>query len=130
MLDSLNWRTPHASHRSLSFILFPQMSTARPTIFHGGSTLRINLCISEITVRRDVAKYLFFVSHGIRIYCLLMTSIRMFYGKLLCNKCNSHGPPKMHNFQSRYMEPKTDYKLLSFSMCVFCTCYSQVHSIL
>ena len=49
MLDSLNWRTSHASHRSLSFILLPQMSTARPTIFHGGSTLRINLCISEFT---------------------------------------------------------------------------------
>ena len=53
MLDSLNWRT---SHRSLTFILLPQTSTARPTIFHGGSTLRVNLCISEITVHKCGAK--------------------------------------------------------------------------
>ena len=105
MLDSLNWRTSHASHRSLSFILLPQMSTARPTIFHGGSTLRINLCISEITVHKDGAKCHFFVSHGsIRIYCLVTTSIRMFYGKLLRNKRNSHGPTKTRRFQSRYTE--------------------------
>ena len=38
MLDSLNWRTSHTTYRSLSFILFPKMSTVRPTIFHGGST--------------------------------------------------------------------------------------------
>ena len=28
----------------------------------------------------------------------------MFYGNLLRNKCNLHGPTKMRRFQSRYME--------------------------
>ena len=52
------------SHRSLSFILLPQISTARSTIFRGGSTLRINICISEITVHKDSSKCHFFASHG------------------------------------------------------------------
>ena len=105
MLDSLNWCTSHISHRSLSFILFPQMSPARPTIFHGGSTLRINLCISERIVHKDGAKCHIFVGHGsIRIYCLVTASIWMFYGKLLRNKCNSQGRPKMRCFQSQYTE--------------------------
>ena len=56
MLDNLNWHTSLASHRSQSFILLPQMSTAKPTIFHGGSTSRINLCISEIFAHKDGAK--------------------------------------------------------------------------
>ena len=105
MLDSLNWCTSHTSHRSLSFILFPQMSPARPTIFHGGSTLRINLCISERIVHKDGAKCHIFVGHGsIQIYCLIMASIWMFYEKLLRNKRNSQGPPKMPCFQSWYTE--------------------------
>ena len=37
------------------------MSTARSTVFHGGSTLRINLCVSEISIHKDGAKYHFFV---------------------------------------------------------------------
>ena len=86
----VNWRTFHTSHRSLTFILLPQMSTARPTIFHGGSTLRICLCISEITIHKDGAKCHLFVSHGsIRIYCLVTTSILMFYGKLFSNNRNA-----------------------------------------
>ena len=86
MLDSLNWRTFHASHRSLNFILSSLISNARPTIFHGGSTLRINVYVFEIHVHKYDAKCHFFVSHGsIWIYCLVMTSIRMFYEKLLRN---------------------------------------------
>ena len=64
-----------------------------------------NFCISEITIHKDGAKYRFFVSHGsIRMYCLVTTSIQMFYGKLFRNKRNSQGPPKMRRFQSRYTE--------------------------
>ena len=64
-----------------------------PTIFHGGTTLRINSCISEISVYKGGARCHFFVRRSSTwIYCLVMTSIRMFYTRLLCNECNLQGP--------------------------------------
>ena len=51
LLQQYRWIStwPLMDHQ-LNFIL---MSTARPTTFHGESTLRINLCISEISVHKD-----------------------------------------------------------------------------
>ena len=101
MLDSLNWRTSHTSHRSLSFILLPQMSAARPTIFQGGSTLRINLCISEISVHKNGAKMSFLCQPW--QYTDLLIGVQMIYGKLLHNSATCKDPKKC-SFQSRYME--------------------------
>ena len=66
------------------------MSTIRLIIVHGVSTLRVKCCVSEISVHKISTKRGFFVSH--RIYCLVTTSILMFYGKLDSNSATCMGP--------------------------------------
>ena len=80
-IDSLEWRTSHASCRSQDFNLFALVSAIRLVVLHGVSTLRIKCCVSKISVHKNTTKFISLsaIVYSIRIYCLVTISIRMFY---------------------------------------------------